>query len=247
MNTSIIGIAIAVFAVLIAIIIEGASLLAFLKPSSILLILGGTFGATFASYSLPEIKKFIFHFWEAMGIQNHIDLVKVFQKFIEIARKDGLLALEEEINRIAHPFLAKGIKLVVDGSDPRTLEEILMEYAEEKEMDESISAKILDTAGGYSPTVGIIGTVLGLVHVLENLGAGTQALGQGIATAFIATFYGIAFANLVFLPLGNKLRSYAKSKAKERHAIIRGIVSLQAGENRRILLERMEPFLNTED
>lgn len=247
MNTSIVGIAIAVLSVLLAIFIEGASLLAFLKPSSILLILGGTIGATFASYSLSEVNHFRIHFFEAMGIQTRIDLIKIFNKFIEIARKDGLLALEDEIRKIPHPFLAKGIKLVVDGSDPRTLEEILMEYADEQEADESTSARILDTAGGYSPTVGIIGTVLGLVHVLENLGAGTAALGEGIATAFIATFYGIAFANLVFLPLGNKVRSYAKSKSKERHAIIRGIVSLQAGENRRILIERMEPFIEQKD
>lgn len=172
-----------------------------------------------------------------------MELRKIFMGFIEIARKDGILALEEEVNRIQNPFLAKGIKLVVDGSDPRTLEEILWEASEELEMDEMLSAKVLDTAGGFSPTVGIIGTVLGLVHVLENLGAGTQALGEGIATAFIATFYGIAFANLIFLPLANKLKSYAKKMTKQRQAIIRGVVSLQAGENRRILLERMEPFL----
>lgn len=178
-----------------------------------------------------------------MGITQRLDLTQLFLRFIEIARKDGLLALEDEIKTIRHPFLAKGVKLVVDGSDPRTMEEILLEAADEQEADELLSAKILDTAGGFSPTVGIIGTVLGLVHVLENLGAGTQALGEGIATAFIATFYGIAFANLVFLPLGNKLKSYAKEKSKERQAMIRGIVSLQAGENRRILLERMEPFL----
>nr|AID56213.1 flagellar motor rotation protein MotA [Leptospira sp. GIMC2001] len=206
--------------------------------------MGGTAGATFASYSMAEIRKFQIHFLEAMGIGRDLDLKKTFQKFIEIARRDGLLALEEEIGRINHPFLSKGVRLVVDGSDPRTLEEILIEAAEESEEEDKLSAKVLETAGGFSPTVGIIGTVLGLVHVLENLGAGTAALGQGIATAFIATFYGIAFANLLFLPLSNKLKSYAKKKSRERHAIIRGIVSLQAGENKRILLERMEPFLD---
>lgn len=205
--------------------------------------MGGTLGATFASYSIQELNRFRIDFSSAIGIGKSVDIQKIFLSFIEIARKDGVLALEEEINRIKHPFLAKGIKLVVDGSDPRTIEEILWEASEEQETNEMLSGKILETAGGFSPTVGIIGTVLGLVHVLENLGAGTQALGEGIATAFIATFYGIAFANLVFLPLGNKLKSYAKEKSKERQAIIRGVVSLQAGENRRILLERMEPFL----
>jgi chemotaxis protein MotA len=244
MNTSIIGILAAVAAVLIAILLEGASLGAFFQFSSLLLILGGTLGATFASYSFSEILEGKTQFLESMGLGRRIDLKKIFQSFLEIARRDGLLALEEEINRIKNPFLAKGVKLVVDGSDPRTLEEILMEAAEELEAKDGISARIFETAGGFSPTVGIIGTVLGLVHVLENLGAGTQALGAGIATAFIATFYGIAFANLFFLPLANKMKSYARLKAKERYAIVRGIVSLQAGENRRILMERMEPFLD---
>lgn len=231
-------------AVLFAIFIEGAQLSAFFKISSLFLILGGTLGATFASFSMGEIQKCILHFTEAMGLGERLNVKNVFLNFIEIARKDGVLALEEEINRIQHPFLAKGIKLVVDGSDPRTLEEILWEASEELENEEMLSAKIFDTAGGFSPTVGIIGTVLGLVHVLENLGSGTEALGEGIATAFIATFYGIAFANLVFLPLGNKLKSHARILSKERQAIIRGVVSLHAGENRRILLERMEPFLD---
>jgi len=150
--------------------------------------------------------------------------------------------LEEEINRIRNPFLAKGLRLLVDGSDPRTIEEILLESAAMEENAELLSARIMDTMGGFSPTVGIIGTVLGLVHVLENLGAGTKALGEGIATAFIATFYGIAFANLLFFPIANKLRSYSKVRSKQRQAIIRGIMSLQAGENRRILIDRLRPF-----
>ncbi|EMO92235.1 motility protein A, partial [Leptospira interrogans] len=106
------------------------------------------------------------------------------------------------------------------------------------------SAKILETAGGFSPTVGIIGTVMGLVGVLENLGAGTKALGEGIATAFIATFYGIAFANLLFFPLANRIKSWSKEQSDRRQAIIRGVIALQSGDNRRILMERMNPFID---
>lgn len=178
-----------------------------------------------------------------MQFSSSIDIQKVFLSFLEIARKDGILALEEETLKIKDPFLKRGIRLLVDGSDPRTLEDILYDYAEEEESQELLSAKILETMGGFSPTIGIIGTVLGLVHVLENLGAGTKALGEGIATAFIATFYGIAFANLVFLPLGNKLRSYSRQKSKIRMAMIKGIISLHTGENKRILLERLQPYI----
>ncbi|MCX8000160.1 MAG: MotA/TolQ/ExbB proton channel family protein, partial [Leptospiraceae bacterium] len=95
------------------------------------------------------------------------------------------------------------------------------------------------------PTIGIIGTVMGLVHVLENLGAGTAALGKGIATAFIATFYGIAFANLIFLPLSNKIKAYSKRETERRNAMIRGLLSIQSGDNKRIMLERMAPYLNS--
>ena len=242
MNTSTIGIFFAFLAVFFAIFLEGASLGAFFRVSSLFLILGGTWGATFASYSIHEWKDFWRHCKGAFQSREDIDVIRIFTGFLEIARRDGILALEEEINRIRNPFLAKGLRLLVDGSDPRTIEEILLESAAMEENAELLSARIMDTMGGFSPTVGIIGTVLGLVHVLENLGAGTKALGEGIATAFIATFYGIAFANLLFFPIANKLRSYSKVRSKQRQAIIRGIMSLQAGENRRILIDRLRPF-----
>lgn len=140
--------------------------------------------------------------------------------------------------------MQKGIQLIVDGSDPRTIEEILWEAHEEKEKEDMKSAKVFETAAGFSPTIGIIGTVLGLVTVLENLDGGTKALGQGIATAFIATFYGISFANLILLPISNQLKVVAKRESNERQAIMRGILSLQSGENRRILAERIDPFIN---
>ncbi|HNI99264.1 MAG TPA: MotA/TolQ/ExbB proton channel family protein, partial [Leptospiraceae bacterium] len=140
--------------------------------------------------------------------------------------------------------IQKGLRLIVDGTDPMTVEEILMEWSEEKREKEHLSSKILETAGGFCPTVGIIGTVMGLVHVLENLGAGTAALGQGIATAFIATFYGIGFANLIFLPLSNKIKSFSEEETRRRNAVIRGLLSIQSGDNKRILLERMSPFLH---
>lgn len=164
--------------------------------------------------------------------------------FAERARKDGLLSLEDNLKSIQDPFLQRGIQLIVDGTDPRAVEEILFESAMAMEDKETNSAKILETAGGFSPTVGIIGTVMGLVGVLENLGAGTRALGEGIATAFIATFYGIAFANLLFFPLANRIKSWSKEQSDRRQAIIRGVIALQSGDNRRMLMERMTPFID---
>jgi chemotaxis protein MotA len=232
-------------AVTVAIILEGAHFGSFVQVSALMLILGGTIGATLSSYSKKEfdqLKKDI-----SSLFNNEIereDVLSVFIRLWEKSRRDGILSIEEDIPRLNQPLMEKGLRLVVDGSDTKVIEEILLESSHEMEMKEKKSAAILETAGGFAPTIGIIGTVLGLVHVLENLGGSTQALGKGIATAFIATFYGIAMANLVLLPLSNQLKSLSEKRHQKRMAIIRGILSLHLGENKRILSERVSNFLN---
>ncbi|GBF51796.1 endoflagellar motor protein [Leptospira ryugenii] len=243
MHPSILGILIAIFSVFLAILLEGASLRSFFHLPAFLLIFGGTIGASIASTSLSQLTNAISAIGAILRDRDQFDVQSIFFRFWEKARKDGLLSLEEEAKRLQNPFLQKGIQLIVDGGDPRTIEEILWEAQEELEKKEIRAAKFFETAAGFSPTIGIIGTVLGLVTVLENLEGGTKVLGQGIATAFIATFYGISFANLILLPLSNQLKSISKRKSNERQAIIRGVLSLQSGENRRILSERMEPFV----
>lgn len=243
MRSSLLGILAAFASVLLAIALEEAHFLSFLKISALILILGGTAGATFASYRVEEFATMAFHLREALFPKKEFSLTDLFLDFAERARKNGLLSLEDRLSSVPDSFLRKGIQLIVDGTDPRAVEEILFEAAEGLEEKEIRSAKILETAGGFSPTIGIIGTVLGLVGVLENLGAGTRALGEGIATAFIATFYGISFANLLYFPLANRIKSWARVRSNRRQAMIRGIISLQTGDNRRILAERMAPFL----
>lgn len=242
-HSTILGILAAVLSVFVAILIEGASLRSFFHLPAMLLIVGGTLGATFASYSISQVTKAVRDTRFVLSRKKETDLKLVFFRFWEKARKDGLLSLEDEAKKLDNPFLQKGIQLIVDGSDPRTIEEILWEAHEEEEKNDLKSAKVFETAAGFSPTVGIIGTVLGLVTVLENLDGGTKVLGQGIATAFIATFYGISFANLILLPISNQLKVIAKQDSNERQAIMRGILSLQSGENRRILAERIDPFV----
>jgi chemotaxis protein MotA len=243
--TTYIGIFVAIASVIVAIILEGAHLFAFFKISAILLIVGGTFGATFASFGISQIIKLTEILREIFTSGEREDLVESFLSLLEKSRRDGLLALEDEIEEMEEELMQKGIRLLVDGTDPSIVADILYEWADEKTEEEVFSARILETAGGFSPTIGIIGTVLGLVHVLENLNAGTQALGQGIATAFIATFYGIGFANLVLLPMSNKVRAFSRQESNRRQAMIRGILSIQSGDNKRILVERMMPFLES--
>ena len=237
------GLLLALGSVLLAILLEGAALGSFFKLSSILLILGGTIGATIASYSSEQVRVSVKVIKTIIRDDKFVDVYDVFSRLLDKTRRDGLLSLEDEIDGIPDELIQRGVRLIVDGTDPITVEDILYEWTDQRQEAETISAKILETAGGFCPTVGIIGTVMGLVHVLENLGAGTSALGQGIATAFIATFYGIGFANLLFLPLANKVKSYSKSQNERRHAIIRGILSIQSGDNKRIMVERMAPYL----
>lgn len=242
--TTYLGLILAFFSVLLAIVLEGAAFTSFFKLSAILLILGGTLGATIASYSSDQVQVSLKIMKNVLNEEESIDIYEIFLRLLDKTRRDGLLSLEDDIEGIPHELIQKGIRLIVDGTDPVTVEEILFEWTDQRQEAESISAKILETAGGFSPTIGIIGTVMGLVHVLENLGAGTSALGKGIATAFIATFYGIGFANLVFLPLSNKVKSYSREQNERRHAIIRGILSIQSGDNRRIMMERMAPYIH---
>lgn len=237
------GLFLAILSVLIAIVLEGAALSSFFKFSALFLIVVGTLGATYASFSNDQIKNLFQLVQTMIEKKEEVDLIELFIRLLEKTRRDGLLSLEDDIDAIPNELVQKGIRLIVDGTDPVTVEDILFEWLDQKQEMESTSAKILETAGGFSPTVGIIGTVMGLVHVLENLGAGTAALGQGIATAFIATFYGISFANLILLPLGNKLKAYSKRETEKRNAIIRGLLSIQSGDNKRIMIERMAPYL----
>jgi chemotaxis protein MotA len=237
------GLLLALGSVIVAILFEGAAFSSFFKFSSIMLILGGTIGATIASYSAEQVRVSVKVIKTIIKDEDFVDVYDIFSRLLDKTRRDGLLSLEDEIESIPDELIQRGIRLIVDGTDPITVEDILYEWTEQREEAEAISGKILETAGGFCPTVGIIGTVMGLVHVLENLGSGTSALGQGIASAFIATFYGIGFANLLFLPLANKVKSYSKQQNERRHAIIRGILSIQSGDNKRIMLERMAPYL----
>ncbi len=237
------GLLLALGSVIVAILFEGAAFSSFFKFSSIMLILGGTIGATIASYSAEQVRVSVKVIKTIIKDEDFVDVYDIFSRLLDKTRRDGLLSLEDEIDSIPDELIQRGIRLIVDGTDPITVEDILYEWTEQREEAEAISGKILETAGGFCPTVGIIGTVMGLVHVLENLGSGTSALGQGIASAFIATFYGIGFANLLFLPLANKVKSYSKQQNERRHAIIRGILSIQSGDNKRIMLERMAPYL----
>jgi chemotaxis protein MotA len=168
--------------------------------------------------------------------------LKLLVGFAERARREGLLALDEEVAELDDEFTRKGLQLVVDGTDPELVREIL-----ENEIDGMIgrhqaAVSPFEKAGGFAPTMGIIGTVMGLVHVLENLDA-PATLGPAISGAFIATLYGVGSANVVFLPTANKLKSMSAEEIELRSMTLEGILSIQAGDNPRVVADKLLSFI----
>lgn len=250
MNISTIGFLLFGFAALIGgFVLEGGDPAALLLLSPAIIVFGGTFGAVGLSFPIKDIKRL-------PGILKNIfsakekDLSEIIIFFRDLsvkARKNGLLSIESEINvEGIDPFIQKGLQLVVDGVDPQTIQGILELEAESTSERHRKGSGMFEAAGGYSPTMGIIGTVMGLVHVLGNLGE-ASSLGGKIAPAFIATLYGVGFANLVYLPIGNKLNVLDDYEMAERALIIEAVLLIQTGTNPNTLTEKLKGFLNIKD
>lgn len=238
------GIIVAIASILIGQAIEGGHVGSILQFTAFLIVIGGTIGAVMVNYPL---KPFLNAFSLAISaiLKSKVDyegFINQLEGFAQSARKEGILSLESKIGDVKDPFLKKGLQYVIDGTEPETLEKILgieMTYEEEREM---LSAKVFETAGGFSPTVGILGAVLGLIHVMENL-ADPSKLGSGIATAFVATVYGVGSANLLFLPLAGNLKIKIRARGLLKEMIIEGIIAIATGENPRLMREKLEGFI----
>lgn len=235
---TILGIVLGFAALLVAFVLEGGHLTSLLGITAYMIVFGGTFGATLTSYALKDmlaLPKLIMKAMKTPPDRRPL-LVEEIVKLAEIARRDGLLALEN--HPIEDPFLKRGIMLVVDGTDAELTEQILHADIEAMEQRHARGYSIFQTMGGFAPTMGIIGTVMGLVHVLSSL-KDPDSLGPAIAVAFLATLYGVASANLLWLPLHNKLKLRSKEEVAEKQLIIEGVLGIQAGENPRMLREKL--------
>ncbi len=229
---------------------EGGELTGFISSSAALIVFGGTLGATLISFPLNQVMKLptliVRAFTGGGGGMPPPEAVAMFVSLAERARREGLLSLEEEASKINDRFVKKGMLLVVDGIDPEVVRAVLdVDMAAMAERHQK-GYGMLEAMGGYAPTMGIIGTVMGLVHVLSNLQDPSQ-LGPAIAVAFIATFYGVSSANIIWLPLGNKLKSMSKAEVSLREVSREGILAVQAGDNPRIVREKLEAFLASSD
>lgn len=224
--------------------LEGGHLGSIIQLTAFVIVIGGTLGAICIQNPLSVVLKAV----GALSLtisSPHIDnkgTIKLILDLANISRKQGLLALEGKLKEINDPFMKKGIQLIVDGTEPKAVIEILEIEVEHHEEQGVIAAKVWEAAGGYAPTIGILGAVLGLIHVMENL-ADPSKLGSGIAVAFVATVYGVGAANLFFLPMANKMKLKLKEEAGARNLMIMGLAGLAQGENPRLLQEKLEGVL----
>jgi chemotaxis protein MotA len=240
------GVGLAFFAVVLSMIMEGGNPAALVShPAPIILVLGGTLGATMAGYELKDItgiaKVAMKAFMPGPPIEATESIEQVVH-FADRARRDGLLALEEEAKNIEDPFLQKGLQLAIDGTDPDVVRDVLeTEIAALKERHK-FGAKFFADMGAFAPTLGIIGTVLGLVHMLENLDD-PSSMGPLIAAAFVATLWGVMTANLIWLPISNKLKRASAEEVHHKELILEGVLAIQAGANPRTVTEKLKSYL----
>jgi len=239
------GIGIAFVAVLGSFVLEGGNPMAMLAPPSLILVFVGTLGICMASNRMADLGGIFKAFLRAMLPGKKVDTaatVSELMGYAEIARRDGLLALEEKAKGVTDPFLKRGLELVIDGTDSEEVAEGLEQEIAAVRERHKVAAKWFADAGGFAPTLGIIGTVLGLVHALEGLSEPAK-LGHAISAAFIATLWGVMSANLMWLPLSNKLKRMSAVEVAHRELIMQGILAIQAGVSPRAVGERLKSHL----
>ncbi|MFC5448745.1 flagellar motor protein [Paenibacillus aestuarii] len=224
---------------------DGGHISSLVIPSAMLIVFGGTFGAVAVSFpgsilaKIPQALRIAFK-------QEQRDSLATIEELVDmatVARREGVLALEQRAQEHPNPFLKDGLLMVVDGTDPELTRQILELEMDAIEHKFDHMSKIFEAGGGYAPTMGIIGTVMGLIHVLGNLDEPSK-LGPAIAVAFTATLYGVMSANLIYLPIASKIKLRGKEMVSEMELMLEGILALQAGENPQLIKKKLTSFLH---
>lgn len=242
---SILGLLIGFGAIIVGQYLEGGHLDTILNAVALLIVLGGTLGAvmlqTPMNTFLRAIKMTAWIFKPPQHAPKQL-LTKILN-WNQVARREGLLKLEVLAQKETDIFTRKGLQLIADGAEPDIIREILETDLDIMENNDLQAAKVYEAMGGYSPTIGIIGAVLGLIHVMGNL-ADPSSLGSGIAVAFVATIYGVGLANLLFLPIGNKLKTLVQRRTQLQMMLIDGLISVADGDNPRNIESRLQAYLS---
>ena len=241
---SVLGLLLGVAAIIGGQVLEGGHVGSLSQPTALLIVLGGTVGAVMLQSPYVTFMRGVRMMrwvWYPPVVDNQ-QLIKQLSNWSQVSRREGLLALENVINQLKDDFTRKGLQLLVDGAEPERLREVLEVEINTYENEMKQSARIWEAAGGYAPTIGILGAVLGLIHVMENLSEPAK-LGAGIAVAFVATIYGVGLANLVFLPMANKLKAHINRLVLQREMIVDGLVGIANGDNPRIIESRLQGYI----
>ncbi|MCB8814171.1 flagellar motor protein [Desulfosporosinus shakirovi] len=244
--STIIGIIVGFGFLITGYILEGGTVGSLGGLSAAMIVFGGTAGAVLISFPLSDLKNLPKWFKLAFTSQSFgtAEAYETLIRFAEKARREGLLSLEQELESVTDRFTHQGMQLVIDGTDPEITKEILESNIAVLEKRHKVGIAVFEAAGGYSPTMGIVGTVMGLIMVLGNL-SDPEALSHSIAAAFIATLYGVATANLLWLPIATKLKMKDKAEVSSMEMVLDGILSIQAGENPSILKEKLKTHVGS--
>jgi chemotaxis protein MotA len=242
---SITGIFVGIGAILLGIALDGGDISSLVNVPALVIVFGGTFGATLLQFP-PAVFIRSMKMFPQVLIPKEMDLSAQIDKIVYwslLARKEGLLGLDNALPDEKDPFIKKALQLLVDGNDSEAIRDILDLDMYSKENMGLQAAGLYEAMGGYAPTIGILGAVMGLIHVMQNL-TNPELLGQGIATAFVATIYGVGSANLIFLPVANKLKNHVLALTQTREMLVDGIIAIAEGENPRNIKLRLDGYLH---
>lgn len=212
-------------------------------PAAVIVV-GGTVGAIVLQFPVSVLKT-VGKWFVRLFRAKKVDSVALIDEIVELAtraRREGILGLEKLAPNVSDPFLARALMMAIDGADSNTIRDTMEISMAQEEEDGENAAKAFEAAGGYSPTIGIVGAVLGLIQVMKHL-QDIEAVGRGIATAFVATIYGVGLANLVYLPLGGRIRMRVKEQATVKEMMLQGVLAIQEGTNPKLVRDRLNSFL----
>jgi chemotaxis protein MotA len=241
---TLLGLAVALIGILMGQALEGGSILQILQPTAAMIVFGGTIGATMIGFpmgTLMQAARDLTHLIRDADARPN-EIIDDIVKFTNKARREGIISLEQDANNIKDPFFKKAVMMAIDGTEPKELRETMeceLQYTEERGEH---SAKVLEAAGGYAPTIGIIGAVLGLIQVMQHLD-NIDEVGKGIAVAFVATIYGVGSANIFFLPAAGKLKFKHRQSIIIKEMMLEGTLGILEGLNPRIIEGKLVSFL----
>jgi chemotaxis protein MotA len=245
-KSSIGGVFLAIAGIVAGLLIEGGNLGQILQPTAALIVFGGTMGAVLLQFPLPTVVaafRNLGHVFSAPRKQN-LDLIKLLVSFANKARRNGVVSLDADLPAIQDPFLKQALMLAVDGTEPSDLRKIMRVCLDSATESEERLPAVFESAGGFSPTIGILGAVLGLIQVMHHLD-NMEEVGRGIAVAFVATIYGVGIANLFFLPFAGKMHIRIRDEQQRREMMLEGVVSILEGMNPRMLEVKLSGFLDS--